>query len=561
MVRRPPASSGFCGVWEAPAAPTTVVRRVAGLPPTLAMPMEALWFGSSGQIQRAEYGAAVAGVAGGLAFGRALVTTPRPVVARTRIATRPRVVRARPGGTWGPRGAARRDAPELSGCAAGTAGAAGTTGTTGARAARGARVTRPRRGRAWPGRLGSDLTGRGWAGAGRCRGGRAGGVLSAGEGPWAAPLLLMACGATGDRCLALLLRARGAAAARLLGPGGRRGRRLWPIDLRPRRRRWRRLPSGPLRRRWRRPRGRLEGVGPVRRPAIWIRRSAGGIARRGVRVARPLERIVELERVVGDPEGVEVWPERVAQGPLRPEGVILLVERVERDVVVVVAGRAHRAPPRASVASRRSVVVVSSSAIGVTGGATLVGRAMVASAVSTSRASTSRKTIRRCWPLRRTSTAPPLVPAGSLKPCAQPNTVVGSRAVSPTEARQARSAGTGSTSVAAPEPAASAVVAAPSVPSASVALAPCTWAMARAGSLAPRGLLNSASTPCTRTSAGPVLTPRTSAGGSPWTIHALGCVTGPWNRPAWSVGRVRSSCCLATRSTRRSASGPGRMAT
>src|SRR6266511_1324935 len=427
MVRRPPASSGFCGVWEAPAAPTTVVRRVAGLPPTLAMPMEALWFGSSGQIQRAEYGAAVAGVAGGLAFGRALVTTPRPVVARTRIATRPRVVRARPVGTsnfgrlgscrpvcgererrtpWSTRdrasrsavaaaaaavswpdplegtrcpGSARarhgveragraagtvgpwpaaRDAPELaggpawtagpavrnaverSGRAAGTAGAAGTTGTTGARAARGARVTRPRRGRAWPGRLGSDLTGRGWAGAGRCRGGRAGGVLSAGEGPWAAPLLLMACGATGDRCLALLLRARGAAAARLLGPGGRRGRRLWPIDLRPRRRRWRRLPSGPLRRRWRRPRGRLEGVGPVRRPAIWIRRSAGGIARRGVRVARPLERIVELERVVGDPEGVEVWPERVAQGPLRPEGVILLVERVERDVVVVVAG--HR---------------------------------------------------------------------------------------------------------------------------------------------------------------------------------------------------------------------------
>src|SRR6266536_1259657 len=333
MVRRPPASSGFCGVWEAPAAPTTVVRRVAGLPPTLAMPMEALWFGSSGQIQRAEYGAAVAGVAGGLAFGRALVTTPRPVVARTRIATRPRVVRARPVGTsnFGRLGSCRpvcgererrtpwstRDRASRSAVAAAAAAVSwprpldrgdgnspvepsrsGRTRSKGpvvpgarapgtasngpvvppGRSARGpppgmrpnwpvvppGRLGPPSgmrsngpvvppgppgRGRAWPGRLGSDLTGRGWAGAGRCRGGRAGGVLSAGEGPWAAPLLLMACGATGDRCLALLLRARGAAAARLLGPGGRRGRRLWPIDLRPRRRRWRRLPSGPLLRR------------------------------------------------------------------------------------------------------------------------------------------------------------------------------------------------------------------------------------------------------------------------------------------------------------------------
>src|SRR6266540_3846313 len=289
MVRRPPASSGFCGVWEAPAAPTTVVRRVAGLPPTLAMPMEALWFGSSGQIQRAEYGAAVAGVAGGLAFGRALVTTPRPVVARTRIATRPRVVRARPVGTsnFGRLGSCRpvcgererrtpwstRDRASRSAVAAAAAAVSwprpldrgdgnspvepSRSGRTrskgpvvpGARApgtASNGPVVPPGRSARGP-PPGSDLTGRGWAGAGRCRGGRAGGVLSAGEGPWAAPLLLMACGATGDRCLALLLRARGAAAARLLGPGGRRGRRLWPIDLRPRRRRWRRLPSGPLR--------------------------------------------------------------------------------------------------------------------------------------------------------------------------------------------------------------------------------------------------------------------------------------------------------------------------
>jgi hypothetical protein len=207
------------------------------------------------------------------------------------------------------------------------------------------------------------------------------------------------------------------------------------------------------------------------------------------------------------------------------------------------------------------VVVVSSSAIGATGGATLVGRAMVASAVSTSRPSNNRKTIRRCCPLRCTTTAPPLVPAGSLKPCAQPNTVVGSSAAPPAEARQARSAGTGSTSVAEPEPALSVVAAFVSGPAARVSVAPCPWPVARAGSSTPLRPLKTASTPGTRTSAGPVSTPRTSAGGSPWMIQALGSVTGPWNRPAWSVGRERSSCCLATRSTRRSASGPGRTAT
>src|SRR6266516_6635733 len=177
--------------------------------------------------------------------------------------------------------------------------------------------------------------------------------------------------------------------------------------------------AGAGRRRWRwrlRCRWRLRLPEP---PEVAIGRRMAAVGLAGATDRRVgVERTGIAERVAGflglrrvPAERLVPWGLGLVRSPPPRTAALALLRGGPNEVVVlhaplvVVAAAAHLAPSRTRVLMRNSPVV-SSAVLEATGGATLVGRAMAARATSTSSPSTRSSTVRRSWPVRRSSRVP-----------------------------------------------------------------------------------------------------------------------------------------------------------